>query len=257
MIDLEFADGTTAEHGTNPSAVALTLHRRNLVGVSRVAALTSLLRLHLTQNQLAAVPPDVFAMTQLRSLNLAGNRIAALPPAIVDLTRLEFLSVSHNQLQALPAALGRLTALTSLLLDRNGIAELPHQLAQLQRLRTLSLHDNRVAWLPVELAQLPLTTGIHLHNNPLPLGLGEPETNSRERLDQIFAASTHIGMIRRRAAEICIAMAELDLPALLTLKILNAAMPNKIRMAATWDLVVVVKHWRQRYCVCEQSIEGD
>jgi hypothetical protein len=55
-----------------------------------------------------------------------------------------------------------------------------------------------------------------------------------------------IRMIRSRCAEICVALQDLGLPALLTLGILDQLIPNTIRMAAKWDLVVAVKHFHDR-----------
>jgi hypothetical protein len=53
-------------------------------------------------------------------------------------------------------------------------------------------------------------------------------------------------MIRPRATEICIGLQHLRLPALVTLKILDAAFPNSIRMAAKWNLITTVKHFHDR-----------
>jgi hypothetical protein len=85
-----------------------------------------------------------------------------------------------------------------------------------------------------------------LVNNPLPVDIGGFDDDSRARLPELFAATSHLGMIRPRATEICVALQELGLPALLTLEILDAAFPNSIRMAAKWDLIVAVKHFHDR-----------
>ena len=57
---------------------------------------------------------------------------------------------------------------------------------------------------------------------------------------------THIGMIRGRATATLIALQDLELPALMTLGILDELIPNSIRMAAKWDLIVAVKHFHDR-----------
>jgi hypothetical protein len=86
-----------------------------------------------------------------------------------------------------------------------------------------------------------------LGDNPLPLSFGGSE-NARRRLAELFAATTHVGMIRDRAATICFAMQDLELPAPLTLEILDALFPpNSIRMWAKWELITMVKHFRQRH----------
>jgi hypothetical protein len=84
-----------------------------------------------------------------------------------------------------------------------------------------------------------------LYDNPLPLSFGDGE-NARPCFVDLFAATTHIGMIRERAATICFAMQDLELPAPLTLEILDALCPNSIRMWAKWELITAVKHFHQR-----------
>jgi hypothetical protein len=86
-----------------------------------------------------------------------------------------------------------------------------------------------------------------LHNNPLPLSFAEYE-NARPRLLELFSVTTHIGMIRDRATTVCFAMQDLELPAPLTLEILDALFPpNNIRMWAKWELITTIKHFHQRH----------
>jgi hypothetical protein len=67
------------------------------------------------------------------------------------------------------------------------------------------------------------------------------------RVNEIIGATTHIGMIRERATEICIGLQDLELPAFVTLQIIDAAVhENSIRMWAKWELITAVKHFRQR-----------
>jgi hypothetical protein len=66
-------------------------------------------------------------------------------------------------------------------------------------------------------------------------------------IDEILAATTHIGMIRERATEICIGLQDLQLPAFVTLAILDEAVhENSIRMWTKWELITAVKHYRDR-----------
>jgi hypothetical protein len=81
-----------------------------------------------------------------------------------------------------------------------------------------------------------------LERNPLPLSFTDWQ-NARPRLTELFAVTTHIGMIRERATTICFAMQDLDLPAPLTLEIIDALLPNSIRMWAKWELITMVKHF--------------
>ncbi len=67
------------------------------------------------------------------------------------------------------------------------------------------------------------------------------------RVNEILAATKHIGMIRERATEICIGLQDLELPAFVTLTIIDEAVhENSIRMWAKWELITAVKHFRQR-----------
>ncbi len=83
-----------------------------------------------------------------------------------------------------------------------------------------------------------------LGGNVLPIDVDY--TNSRSKLPELFAATTSLLMIRARATDALIGLADLDLPALLSVEILDALFPNSIPMHKKWDLVVAVKHWHQR-----------
>ncbi len=67
------------------------------------------------------------------------------------------------------------------------------------------------------------------------------------RVDEILAATTHIGFVRERATEICVALQDLELPAFVTLTILDEAVhENSIRMWAKWELITAVKHFHEQ-----------
>jgi hypothetical protein len=72
-------------------------------------------------------------------------------------------------------------------------------------------------------------------------------TECAHRVNEIVAAATHIGFIRERATDICIGLQSLELPAFVTLQIIDAAVhENSIRMWAKWELITAVKHFRDR-----------
>jgi len=75
---------------------------------------------------------------------------------------------------------------------------------------------------------------------------GELDTDARGQLLQIFAATTELAMMRDEATALCVGLADLDLPALVQVEILDAAFANAIPMHRKWDLVVAIKHWHQR-----------
>jgi len=57
---------------------------------------------------------------------------------------------------------------------------------------------------------------------------------------------THIRMIRSRCMDICIVLQDLELPAYITLKIIDALIPNTITMYKKWELITLIKHFIRR-----------
>jgi hypothetical protein len=96
-----------------------------------------------------------------------------------------------------------------------------------------------------------------LHGNKLPTIAGLPFGVSDDkaeqcarRVNEIIAATTHIGFICERATEICIGLQSLELPAFVTLTIIDEAVhENSIRMWAKWELITAVKHFRDRRAI--------
>ena len=106
-----------------------------------MAALTTL---DLSDNRLAAIPPELGGLAALTALDLSGNRLAAIPPELGVMAALTALDLSGNQLAAIPPELGGLAWLTTLDLSDNQLAAIPPELAWLTRLRTLELSGNRL-----------------------------------------------------------------------------------------------------------------
>ncbi len=88
-----------------------------------------------------------------------------------------------------------------------------------------------------------------LNGNPLPIDVGPANelTPSRQNLPELFAATTSLLMIREPAADALIGLADLDLPALLLVNILDELLHSSIPMHKKWDLVTAVKHWHERH----------
>jgi Leucine-rich repeat (LRR) protein len=188
------------------------------------------------------VPLSVFTLTRLDVLNLFFNRISSIAPDIGRLTTLTELGLGRNRLTRLPREIGRLKALRVLELSANALECVPKELADLQQLEGLQFDSNLLRWLPIELARLPTSTFVALCDNVLSTSF-YPGENARLRFVELFCATTHIGMIRERATTVCIALQDLELPAPLTLEIIDALLPNNIRMWAKWELITVVKHF--------------
>ncbi|MBT9559285.1 MAG: leucine-rich repeat domain-containing protein [Myxococcales bacterium] len=225
------------------------LRFRRLVGLSdNVAQLTRVAELSLDRNTVLKIPAGVLAMTQLTSLTLSDNMLVAIPPEIGRLRALTRLDLERNEIVALPRELGLLRELAVLLLGSNELRSLPSELGQLSALQLLGARRCSLAWLPLALDRLPAWTVVQLNGNPLPIDVGHanafPATNWRPKLPELFAATTALSMIREPAFDVLVGLAELDLPALLQVDILDAAFPNSIPMYKKWDLVVAVKHFK-------------
>lgn len=67
------------------------------------------------------------------------------------------------------------------------------------------------------------------------------------RIDTMFCSNLpifdKIQMIRTRATHVCIALQDLRLPALVTLEVLDALIPNSIKMWDKWALITKIKHF--------------
>ena len=78
--------------------------KANKISQLPAAALPPALRwLILTDNQLAALPPEIGRCGQLQKLMLAGNRLRHLPAELARCTKLELLRIAANELEELPA----------------------------------------------------------------------------------------------------------------------------------------------------------
>lgn len=55
-----------------------------------------------------------------------------------------------------------------------------------------------------------------------------------------------LGIFAQRAATLCIALQDADLPALITLEIIDAIFENSERMWAKWQLITLIKHWHEK-----------
>ena len=88
------------------------------------------------------------------------------------------------------------------------------------------------------LPPLLLPSSLDLHYARLQIQLAQLQLST---LRSLF----YLRNIRYRATQVCIALQALQLPALVTLHILQHLDPNayKVRMAALWDLITTVKHY--------------
>jgi Leucine-rich repeat (LRR) protein len=213
------------------------------ISSDNVKLLTNVERLDLSSNLFDDVPKAIARLPKLRMLLLTNNQIFELSPTIGRLTSLTHLGLSSNHLVHLPRALGLLQNLVELFADQNRLESVPAELGRLRRLQRLSLTYNRLRWLPEGLLQLPESIQFDLYANPV----HKEHVFDHASLSKIIVAATHIGTIRGRATEICVGLQDLELPALVTLAIVDESVhENSIRMWAKWELITTVKHYRER-----------
>lgn len=110
-------------------------------------------------NRIAHVPPDALPRA-LRWLILTDNALAALPPEIGRCTEMQKLMLAGNRLTALPEELARCHKLELLRIAANQLTELPDWLLQLPRLSWLAFGGNPFS------AQLEMQA---LERSPVPL----------------------------------------------------------------------------------------
>ncbi|XP_042299810.1 CCR4-NOT transcription complex subunit 6-like, partial [Sceloporus undulatus] len=85
---------------------------------------------------------SLWSLTHLTALHLNDNYLTRIPPDIAKLQNLVYLDLSSNKLRSLPAELGNMVSLRELLLNNNLLRVLPYELGRLFQLQTLGLKGN-------------------------------------------------------------------------------------------------------------------
>ncbi|XP_061880361.1 CCR4-NOT transcription complex subunit 6-like isoform X2 [Entelurus aequoreus] len=85
---------------------------------------------------------SLWTLTHLTALHINDNNLSRLPPDIAKLPHLVYLNLSSNKLRSLPAELGNMVSLRELLLNNNLLRVLPYELGKLFQLQTLGLKGN-------------------------------------------------------------------------------------------------------------------
>ena len=239
-FQVTLSNGVVVPQRAHVRKLDLSLLNMTLVHVSdEVAQLTRVVSLALSFNRLAELPTGVLGMTRLTNLNLFRNRLTSVD-GIGRLTALTQLMLGDNRLVSLPREIGQLRALERLDAYANRLTSLPSEIGRLRSLRELYVMNNHLTWLPSTFDRLPASATIQVDGNPLPI-----EVNGRADLPDLFAATTSLAMIRDDATTIAIGLQELELPALVTLEIVDAAFANAIPMHLKWSLITRVKHFRR------------
>jgi hypothetical protein len=204
-----------------PTVTKLCLESNGITTLSDdIGQLVIMQEFRASYNCLTTLPSVMEKLTALRTLALRGNRFTQFPREILDLKNLTLLDMSCNLLTAIP-----------------------RELCTLEELEDMNLCNNFLSWVPVELGSWHDGQFIQLGGNKWP----PEELSGVSSLTDVFRITKHIGMIRYAAGTVCIAMQNLNLPALLTLLIIDELFENDIRMWAKWELITAVKHFHDRH----------
>ncbi|XP_053378034.1 leucine-rich repeat serine/threonine-protein kinase 2-like isoform X2 [Mercenaria mercenaria] len=112
--------------------------------------------LHLSQNDLIALPDTSIGLQKLQTLDLSHNQIDCVPDeCLLSCTKLETLDLSYNILTRLPDEkyAEKLSSLAKLKLRHNHLAEkepfyIPRFILQLPSLRTIDISENQLTGFP-------------------------------------------------------------------------------------------------------------
>ncbi|MGH0173755.1 UNVERIFIED_CONTAM: hypothetical protein FKN15_004753 [Acipenser sinensis] len=98
---------------------------------------------------------SLWTLTHLTALHINDNNLSRIPPDIAKLQHLTYLNLSSNKLRSLPAELGNMVSLRELLLNNNLLRVLPYELGRLFQLQTLGLKGNPLSQDILNLYQEP------------------------------------------------------------------------------------------------------
>uniref|UniRef100_A0A8C1RJA9 poly(A)-specific ribonuclease n=1 Tax=Cyprinus carpio TaxID=7962 RepID=A0A8C1RJA9_CYPCA len=98
---------------------------------------------------------SLWSLTHLTALHISDNSLSRIPPDIAKLHNLVYLDLSSNKIRSLPAELGNMVSLRELLLNNNQLRVLPFELGKLFQLQTLGLKGNPLAQEILNLYQEP------------------------------------------------------------------------------------------------------
>ncbi|XP_070185155.1 leucine-rich repeat protein SHOC-2-like [Littorina saxatilis] len=138
------------EFGSLTSLMEVHLCENELMSLpDSVAYLVNVKCLRLTGNQLSCLPEDFGELASLEELSVEENQLTKFPPTFALLDKLRILEASHNKLSVLPKFLGSLKSLTHLNVSSNIVEKIPDSFSDLERLVCVDISDNKLRTLPL------------------------------------------------------------------------------------------------------------
>lgn len=117
----------------------------NLEKGGKLAELSAIQVLDLSENKFSSIPDSINRLTSLRTLKLSGNKLKSLPSSISECEKLEELDLSSNKFSKVPTSVCALPKLRILSLCDNKITSLPVEFCKLQNtLHTLNIDEDKI-----------------------------------------------------------------------------------------------------------------
>jgi Leucine-rich repeat (LRR) protein len=110
--------------------------------------------LHLDNNNIKTLPPEINKLQNLRILSMVKNELAALPNEMFELGKLEELVLDGNPIQMLPSNLKYLSNLRILRLEETKLKTLPDEIWCLSKLTQLKISSSELVNIPTSITLL-------------------------------------------------------------------------------------------------------
>lgn len=136
-----------------------------------IFACKNLLKLQFSRNKITALPAELFELKQLRILNIYMNLFEEIPAASGELNELRVLNLSYcSQLKMLPAEIGKLKNLKKLELSYcTHLLQLPEEIGALTNLEELRCYGAGLKFLPQSIKNLHKLKVLNLYCDDLDL----------------------------------------------------------------------------------------
>ena len=124
-------------------------------------------KLDLSNQELGALPNEIYVFKNLAILNANNNRLAVLTPYVGYLTKMTTLDLSHNQLTDLPSQIGHLKEMRHLDLNDNQLSAFVAMAAYMNKLESLNLENNKIQIVDGSIGLVTELTELNLRGNIL------------------------------------------------------------------------------------------